>query len=82
MFAYSYGFMYSYLILELTINTNNLLKILIINVQTKIYEKKVCLKKYLKKKQKNNNKKLLFFPPTKYTKNIIKNEIPSIYLKK
>ena len=35
--------------------------------------KKVCLKKYSKKKK--------FFFPTKYTKNIIKNEIPSIYLK-
>ena len=34
--------------------------------------KKGCLKKYFKKKT---------FFSTKYTKNIIKNEIPSIYLK-
>ena len=37
-----------------------MLKILIINVQTKIYEKKVCLKKYLKKKRKTKKKKLFF----------------------
>ena len=40
-----------------------------------ICKKNVCLKKYLKKKKKKKNFS------TRYTKNTIKNEIPSIYFK-
>ena len=49
------------------------------NCSNKNIWKKKCLKKYSKKKKRNKNNPNLF--STKYTKNIIKNEIPSIYFK-